>query len=192
MKFFDREHEIAELRRIRDMAVESSRFTVLTGRRRVGKTELIAEAFSDRPYIYFYVSRKTLVDLCDDFRMIAEKALGRTIPGGVRRFSEIFRFIMEESATRPITLVIDEFQDFTFVDESVFSEMARDWDQLHRKANINLVVSGSINRLMTQILEDREAPLYGRNTGKIKLEPFGIPVLKDVLSFYNPIFRDCA
>ena len=186
MKFFDREHEIAELRRIRDMAVESSRFTVLTGRRRVGKTELIAEAFSDRPYIYFYVSRKTLVDLCDDFRMIAEKALGRTIPGGVRRFSEIFRFIMEESATRPITLVIDEFQDFTFVDESVFSEMARDWDQLHRKARINLVVSGSINRLMTQILEDREAPLYGRNTGKIKLEPFGIPVLKDVLSFYNP------
>ena len=100
MKFFDREHEIAELRRIRDMAVESSRFTVLTGRRRVGKTELIAEAFSDRPYIYFYVSRKTLVDLCDDFRMIAEKALGRTIPGGVRRFSEIFRFIMEESKWR--------------------------------------------------------------------------------------------
>ena len=39
---------------------------------------------------------------------------------------------------------------------------------------------------MTQILENREAPLYGRNTGKIKLEPFGIPVLKDVLSFYNP------
>ena len=50
MKFFDRENEIAELRHIRDTAAESSRFTVLTGRRRVGKTELVAEAFSDRPF----------------------------------------------------------------------------------------------------------------------------------------------
>ena len=186
MKFFDRKEEIAELRRIRESASESSRFTVLTGRRRVGKTELITEAFSDSPFIYFYVSRKTLPDLCEDFRLIAEKVLGRSIPGGIRRFSEIFRFILEESASRPTTLVIDEFQDFTYVDESVFSEMARDWDQLHRRARINLVVSGSINRLMTRILENREAPLYGRNTGKIKLEPFGIPVLKEVLAYYNP------
>ena len=53
MKFFDREDEIAELRRIRDLAKDTSRFTVLTGRRRVGKTELVHEAFSDellRPY----------------------------------------------------------------------------------------------------------------------------------------------
>ena len=52
MKFFDREHEIAELRRIRDMAVESSRFTVLTGRRRVGKTELIADPDEARKQFY--------------------------------------------------------------------------------------------------------------------------------------------
>ena len=31
MKFFDREHEIAELRRIRDMAVESSRLRAISG-----------------------------------------------------------------------------------------------------------------------------------------------------------------
>ena len=186
MRFFDRQDEIAELRRNRDLSAESSRFTVLTGRRRVGKTELITEAYSDQPYVYFYVSRKALPDLCEDFRLIAEKALGRSIPGGIRRFSEIFRFILEESSARPITLVIDEFQDFTYIDESVFSEMARDWDQLNRKARINLVVSGSINRLMTQIMENREAPLYGRNTGKIKLEPFDIPVLKEILAFHNP------
>ena len=185
MRFFDRKEEIAELRKNRELSTENSRFTVLTGRRRVGKTELLHEAFSDMPYIYFYVSRKALVDLCEDFRQIAEKALGRTIPGEIRRFSQIFRFIMEESASRPITLVIDEFQDFLAVDESVFSEMARDWDELHRKARINLVVSGSINRLMVRIFENREAPLYGRNTGRIRLEPFRISVLKQILSHYN-------
>ena len=185
MRFFDRKEEIAEWRRNRERSRKSSRFTVLTGRRRVGKTELLHEAFSDQPYIYFYVSRKALVDLCEDFRQIAEKALGRTIPGEVRRFSQIFRFIMEESVNRPITLVIDEFQDFLAVDESVFSEMARDWDELHRKSRINLVVIGSINRLMVRIFENREAPLYGRNTGRIRLEPFRISVLKQILSHYN-------
>ena len=185
MRFCDRKEEIAELRKNRELSTENSRFTVLTGRRRVGKTELLHEAFSDMPYIYFYVSRKALVDLCEDFRQIAEKALGRTIPGEIRRFSQIFRFIMEESASRPITLVIDEFQDFLAVDESVFSEMARDWDELHRKARINLVVSGSINRLMVRIFENREAPLYGGNTGRIRLEPFRISVLKQILSHYN-------
>ena len=185
MRFFDRKEEIAELRKNRELSRDSSRFTVLTGRRRVGKTELLHEAFADEPYIYFYVSRKALVDLCEDFRQIAEKALGRTIPGEIRRFSQIFRFIMEESANKPITLVIDEFQDFLAVDESVFSEMARDWDALHRKARINLVVSGSINRLMVRIFENREAPLYGRNTGRIRLEPFRIAVLKQILSHYN-------
>ena len=83
MKFFDREKEIAELRKNRELSSESSRFTVLTGRRRVGKTELLHEAFSDRSYIYFYVSRKALVDLCEDFRQISyiSKAAVRTITG---------------------------------------------------------------------------------------------------------------
>ena len=159
MKFFDRDNEISELRKIREMSRESARFTVLTGRRRVGKTELIKQAYLDEPFIYFYVSRKTQVNLCEEFKEIAAKALGRDIPGRIERFSEIFRFICEEAIARPITLVIDEFQDFVKIDESIFSEIARDWDAFHVRAKLNLVVSGSINRLMSQIFEDREAPL---------------------------------
>ena len=185
MKFFDRQNEIAELRRIRELSRTSSRFTVVTGRRRVGKTEVLRQAFSDEPFLYFFVSRKALPDLCEDFRQVSQRVLGRTVPGTINRFSQIFRFLMEESANRPLTLVIDEFQDFTKVDESVFSELSRDWDELNRAAKINLVVCGSINRLMSRIFEDREAPLYGRNTGRINVEPFKTSVLKGILSEYN-------
>lgn len=167
------------------MAMQNARFTVLTGRRRVGKTELIRESYKDTPYIYFYVSKKTQVALCEEFALIAADVLGRTIPGKISRFSDIFRFILEESVRNPLTLVIDEFQEFQRVDEAIFSEMARDWDELHRKAKLNLIVSGSVNRLMRKILEDREAPLYGRNTGKIHLEPFAPSVLKEILSHYH-------
>ena len=44
MKFFDREKEVAYLRDIRQKSQENARFTVITGRRRVGKTQLIQSA----------------------------------------------------------------------------------------------------------------------------------------------------
>jgi len=186
MRFFDRAEEIEQLKRIRALAAKNARFTVLTGRRRVGKTELIREAYKDERFIYFYVSKKTQAALCEEFANIASSLLGRSIPGRITRFSEVFRFILEESVNRPLTLVIDEFQEFQKVDDAIFSEMARDWDEFHRRAKINLIVSGSINRLMRKILEDREAPLYGRNTGKIHLEPFKPSVLKTILAHYHP------
>lgn len=72
------------------------------------------------------------------------------------------------------------------IDSAIFSEMAATWDRLHKKARINLVVSGSINRLMNLIFFDDGEPLYGRNTGKIKLMPFRISVLKEILAAHAP------
>ena len=52
MKFFDRAHEIALLREIREKSTSNAQLTVITGRRRVGKTQLIKAALGDRPYLY--------------------------------------------------------------------------------------------------------------------------------------------
>lgn len=51
---------------------------------------------------------------------------------------------------------------------------------------LNLVVSGSINRLMNKIFKSRKEPLYGRQTEFIKLKPFTTDVLKKILSDFNP------
>ena len=48
MKFYGRTNEIGILRKIRNYSNESAQFTVITGRRRIGKTELIREAFGDK------------------------------------------------------------------------------------------------------------------------------------------------
>ena len=58
MKFFDRESEIRILRDIREKSRRNAQFVVVTGRRRVGKTQLIKRAMEDEPYIYLYVARK--------------------------------------------------------------------------------------------------------------------------------------
>ena len=59
MRFYDREQEIKELRAIRERSRTTAQWTVVTGRRRVGKTALVQTALGDEPYLYFYVARKT-------------------------------------------------------------------------------------------------------------------------------------
>ena len=54
----------------------SARFTVVTGRRRVGKTQLIKRAMEDEPYLYLYVSRKAEKDLCRGFQEEIAAVLG--------------------------------------------------------------------------------------------------------------------
>ena len=44
MRFYDREKEIAELKRLDDLAGHSAQLTVLMGRRRTGKTTLTIHA----------------------------------------------------------------------------------------------------------------------------------------------------
>lgn len=186
MEFVGRNAEIQELRKIRSLSRTNARFTVITGRRRVGKTELVKKAMCDEPYLYFYVTKKAQPELCEEFRLIVETVLGIPFPGRVEKFSDIFRFILNRAVEHPITLFIDEFQDFLKIDESIIGDIAREWDDYHARARINLVVCGSIDRLMGKIFKDDQAPLYGRNTAEFRIEPFDTSLIKDILRRHNP------
>ena len=190
MEFIDRKKEIARLRSIRDRSRNTACWTILTGRRRVGKTSLVMNAFGDEPYLYLFVTRSAEADLCSGFKSRVEAFTGRTIPGVVQKFTDLFRYLLELAAERPITVVIDEFQDFFRVNPAVFGEMQRDWDELSGKARINLVTMGSVNTLMNKIFKEKSQPLYGRETDQMKLRPFSVDVLKNVLDRYHPSWKN--
>lgn len=105
--------------------------------------------------------------------------------GKAERFTEIFEYLMKLSATRPLTLFIDEFQEFFRVNKSIFSDMQRIWDMYHTQAHINLVVCGSIYSMMTKIFKDRKEPLYNRQTSFMTVRPFTPVVLKEILSEHH-------
>ena len=113
MRFFDRTEEIASLRKIREMAKNNAQFTVVTGRRRIGKTSLVWKAYEDEPILYFFVARKAEGDLCEDYRLEIENKLGVPTMGRAEHFTDVFEYLMKLSAERPITLFIDEFQSFS-------------------------------------------------------------------------------
>lgn len=198
MKFFDRTKEIKLLREIRDKALENAQFTVLTGRRRIGKTSLVLKAYEDdkatghinMPMLYLFVSRKAEKDLCRGFSKEIERVLGKPILGEAAQFADVFEYLMKTAQQTPITVFIDEFQDFMMVNPSIFSDMQRIWDLYKDRAKINLIVGGSINSLMNKIFRDNKQPLYQRETGNIKLKSFETPVLKEIMDYYSPEYNN--
>ena len=186
MRFYDREQEIAFLKETREMAGKVARFTMVTGRRRIGKTTLIREAYKDVPFVYFFVARKAESDLCEVYLEEITEKLGIPTLGSSRHFSDIFRYLMRLSQTTSFTLVIDEFQDFFRVNKAVFSEMQEIWDEYEKTSKINLVVCGSIYSMMQKIFKNKKEPLYGRNTGELRVKPFRPSVLKQIMADAKP------
>ena len=181
MKFYDRKNELETLRRIQGESLKSARFTVMTGRRRVGKTELLKHAFGRTGYLYFFVARRSEAELCENFVREIEEKLDVPIPGAFSRVSDVVSFVMRLAKDRPVTLVIDEFQELSRVDPGAYSSLQRDWDMMKGDMKLNLVVSGSVHRIMNKIFRDEHEPLYGRQTDFLKISPFTTDVLKEIL-----------
>ena len=191
MKFFGRNKEISELQETNRLSEHTARFTIVTGRRRSGKTSLLLKAYEDvSDMLYFFVARKSEVELCKDFITEITEKLQMPILGEVARFADIFKFLMQLSKTRHLTVVIDEFQDFKRVNPSVFSDMQKIWDLNKAEAHINLVVCGSIYSLMNVIFKGSKEPLYGRQTGEIKVTAFPPSTIREILACYNPSFTE--
>lgn len=187
MKFFGREEKIERLRAIRTQAAQEAQFTVITGRRRVGKTELVKRAFADGDFAYLFVSRKSESDLVegfvDEFNRIFPDAVSREIRTLEGFFREIFKFA--KSAAQPITVFMDEFQECENVNPAFFSILQGLWDRGHDGARLNLVVCGSLNSVMNRIFMSRKEPLYGRQTAFMRVDPFPIAILKDILRHHR-------
>ena len=190
MRFFDRETEFEKLREIEDLSHEIAQFTIITGRRRIGKTEMIKKFYENKTMLYFFVARKAEADLCEIF--IDEIRVKLNIPmldAKGMSFATVFKYIMELSLTQHITLFIDEFQDFYRVNPSIYSDMQNIWDSYKNKAHINLIVAGSVNTLMNKIFKNKKEPLFGRQTDTIHVRPFRPSVLKEIMSEYCPDYK---
>lgn len=186
MRFYDREIEIAELRRLDALAETTAQFTVLMGRRRTGKTTLMMRAFEGSTYLYFFVGKKAEQLQCIDFQRQVESVLGLHIHGQITSVASLLEELMIYALDNKITVIIDEFQRLADIDEDIISSIQRVWDNYHDKSRIHLIACGSIYSMMQKIFEDRKEPLFGRKTARIDLKPFTTSVIKQILHDHNP------
>ncbi len=189
-KFYDRENEMRRLREMQRQAYDDcSRFVVLTGRRRVGKTSLVyhllEETSDEAPGLYFFVGRKTEAVLVRSWCEEVRGKLGEFVPEGIVSFRALMQLLLEIGKRRRFTLFVDEFQEFDNVNAGVFSDVQELWDKYKKGTNVCLIVSGSIFRLMEIIFKDEGQPLFGRDDCTIKLQPFSTETMKEILGDYK-------
>lgn len=186
MKFYDREKEIEILRRNWEKSAEHSLFTVMIGRRRIGKTALLLKTEQEQKMLYLYVSKDNERVLVEKFQKAAEEVLGLHIYGRLETFAQFFEQIMKYGKEHHFTIVFDEFQNFLKVNPAIPSHIQDIWDRYHESTMVNLVTCGSIYSMMHKIFDNDDEPLYGRKDCEIRLKPFRISVIKEILHDYNP------
>ena len=188
MRFYNRDKELTYLKKIEQDSQMSSKMTIIVGRRRIGKTKLIKEAYKER--VYLFVSRKNETLLCEEFVTVIQNELNIKILGEFRKFKDLFEYLMELSKTTAFTLVIDEFQEFLQINNSIYTDMQNIWDSYKDESKMNLVLSGSIYSLMKKIFEDKKEPLFGRANHKIHLKPFSVTTLKEIFQEQYPAYSN--
>ncbi len=155
--------------------------TFVVGRRRIGKTSLLMKATENTDCLYFFVAKKSEILLCAEFVEEIKQKLNVPVFGEIKSFKDLFAFLMELSKTRHFTLIIDEFQEFTSVNSSVYSDMQNIWDANKEPSKINLILCGSVYSMMTKIFENSQEPLFGRATQRIHLKAFDVATIKEIL-----------
>ena len=191
MQFYNRVSELAELERIRNLSFNDfSRMTVVTGRRRIGKTSLVMKSVENTPTVYLFVGRKNEATLCAEFVPDIANSLDTYVPEGIHSFRSLFQYLMELAKSRSFNLVIDEFQEFYNINPSIFSDIQNIWDSYRKSTHMNLIISGSVWTLMQKIFQNSKEPLFGRADNIIKLSVFTIATLKEIIRDYNPEYTN--
>jgi AAA+ ATPase superfamily predicted ATPase len=188
MKFYNRIDELKNLQDIKIVSLKSSKMTIIYGRRRVGKTTLVKKAYEDR--VYLFVSKKNEAILCEEFVNIISNNLDIKILGEFKSFAKLFEYLMQLSIDKPFTLILDEFQEFLYINSSIFSDIQNIWDEYKDKSKLNLIFCGSIYSLMKKIFENKKEPLFNRANNKILLKPFDIATIKEIIKDNNPSYSN--
>lgn len=188
MRFYDRDKELNILNTNWNQTTERGRLTVVTGRRRIGKTTMLRKSAEEgnQPLLYLYVSKDNERVLTGKFQEAAEQALGLQIFGRLETFAQFFEQLMRYGQQNHFTLIFDEFQNFIKVNPAIPSHIQDIWDKNHEKVKVNMVACGSIYSMMHKIFDNEDEPLYGRQDCRINMQHFRISVLKEVLHDHNP------
>ncbi len=192
-KFVGRQRDLTELNAV--LAQGGAHFVLVYGRRRVGKTTLILQwvAQTDkagRPLIYWVASRDTPAQLRRSFM--------RTLwswahPGSdaaplFDNWESVFEATADLIGDQPAILVMDEFSYAAESDPSLPSYLQAAWDHLFEDSNVTIVLAGSHIGMMIEMMS-YQAPLYGRFTAQLPVDPLPFAALRDFLPRYETAER---
>ena len=193
MDFVGRDAEL----RLLDKLWDSPKATllILYGRRRVGKTRLLTHWLKRHEGVGLYwVAEPT--SAFDQLRSFSQ-AIANFIDPESPPPSD-FSYSTWEHAFRQVTLLSKERRFALFIDEVTYlldanSDFAgilqKAWDHWLTDSNLFLALSGSQMGLMQKQILSYQAPLYGRATAQLELQPLPFSMTNVYFPQYSPADR---
>ena len=169
--FIGREREIAALSNL--FHSDKFEFVVLYGRRRVGKTALINHFIDGKNAIYFTGVESNAKQNLENFsKSIIEYASGIEADTSFTAFQAALETVFKLSEKERIILAIDEYPYVARASKSLASTLQLLIDKYKDRSKLMLILCGSSMSYMEDHVLAYKAPLYGRRTAQIKLQPF--------------------
>lgn len=177
-----RDAEIELLRRQRWISEEQhSRMTLVSGRHLSGKTALVSEAYSDRPFLYFRLGGKTEPLNVAEFVEQTVRKLGIYVPKTVLTFRLLIDFLYKTAAARPLTVVLDNFDEYIDKDPEFYTILGENLKRSKRYTRLNLVVLMSNPAHEERLFGGESSPLRKCLDMDIRLGFFKISQMKALL-----------
>lgn len=189
LPFVARERELALLNDLHHQP--GAQFLVLYGRRRIGKTALITHWGEQiqAPFLYWMATQTSATNQLRQFSQALFQFLNPgaavtpvfSYPSWDTALAEVARL----AAKQRVVVVLDEFTYVMQADPEVPSLIQKAWDHHLKQSQAFLVLTGSLAGIIQRTALDCQAPLYGRATAGLKLQPLGFGALTVLLPRYD-------
>ncbi|MCI9101146.1 MAG: ATP-binding protein [Lachnospiraceae bacterium] len=169
--FIGRERELAAL----DKMYRSNRFefAVIYGRRRVGKTALISQFIRDKNAVYFMGIESNAKQNLENFsRSILEYQPEIQAETSFLSFQAAFEYVFRLAEKEQMILAVDEYPYVARSSKSLASTIQLLIDKYKDSSKLMLILCGSSMSYMEDHVLAYKAPLYGRRTAQMKIQPF--------------------
>ena len=160
--------------------------SLIYGRRRIGKSELIKQALkeTDIKSIYYECKQTTEQNNVDSLAELIGEAFNFPTPA-FKNMENLLQFLFKRSEQEPLILVLDEYPYLRENSRGLDSVLQSVIDNYKDTSNIKFIVCGSYVDTMKALLT-KQNPLYGRVDLIINLKPMDY---YDSALFY-PAFSD--
>ena len=169
--FIGRERELDSLNQL--YTSDKFEFAVIYGRRRVGKTALINEFIKDKKAIYFMGVESNEKQNLENFsRNILEYKTGLQADTAFLTFQAALEYVFKLAENERLILALDEYPYVARSSKSLASTIQLLVDKYKEKSRLMLILCGSSMSYMEDQVLAYKAPLYGRRTAQMKIQPF--------------------
>lgn len=139
----------------------------------MGKTALINEFSRDKDTIFFTGVETNAKQNLENFsRCIMEYQTGFAVDSSFASFQAALEYVFQLAQKKRLVLVIDEYPYVARASKSFASTLQMLIDKNKDSSKLFLILCGSSMSYMEDNVLAYKAPLYGRRTAQLKIQPF--------------------